>query len=128
MEEIIVKSKKKQEIIDITSKIEEKVKNIKDGIVTIFTPHSTAAIIINENWDPNILIDTLNALDKLIPTGVWLHDKVDNNGAAHIKAAILGPSETIIIKNGKLLLGKWQAIMLADFDGPKERKVFIRTS
>lgn len=128
MEEIIVKSKKKQEIIDITSKIEEKVKNVKDGIVTIFTPHSTAAIIINENWDPNILIDTLNALDKLIPAGVWLHDKVDNNGAAHIKAAILGPSETIIIKNGKLLLGKWQAIMLADFDGPKERKVFIRTS
>lgn len=112
-------------MIDITKQVEEKVKNVKEGIVTIFVPHATAALIINENYDPNVCKDVLNALAKLIPEGIWLHDKIDDNAAAHIKAAILGPSETIIIRNGKLMLGTWQSLMLVEFDGPKERKIFV---
>ena len=81
--------------------------------------------MINENWDPNIMLDIIDSLNSLIPKGKWRHDKVDNNGAAHIKASIIGPSEIIPVKNGELLLGKWQDIMLADFDGPKERKILV---
>lgn len=129
LQEISLSTSKKQEIIDITSKVQDIVKKtgIKDGICVVYTTHATAAILINENWDPNILLDTIEALDKIIPQGRWRHDKVDNNGAAHIKSAIIGPSETIIIKDGELLLGRWQSIMLADFDGPRKRKVLIKT-
>ncbi|MCK4589188.1 MAG: secondary thiamine-phosphate synthase enzyme YjbQ [Nanoarchaeota archaeon] len=91
----------------------------------IYTPHATAALAINENWDPNIGLDLLNALDQLIPQGKWLHDQVDNNGAAHIKSAIIGPSETIPFINKKLQLGRWQNIIFCDFDGPRKRKIII---
>ncbi len=128
LQEISLSTSKKEEIIDITSKVQGIVKKtgIKDGICVVYTTHATAAIIINENWDQNILLDTIDALDKLIPQGKWRHDKVDNNGAAHIKSAIIGPSETIIIKNNELLLGRWQSLMLADFDGPRNRKVLVK--
>ncbi len=128
LQEISLSTSKKEEIIDITSKVQGIVKKtgIKDGICVVYTTHATAAIIINENWDKNILLDIIEALDKLIPQGKWRHDKVDNNGAAHIKSAIIGPSETIIIKNNELLLGRWQSLMLVDFDGPRNRKVLIK--
>lgn len=128
LQEISLSTSKKQEIIDITSKVQDIVKKtgIKEGVCVVYTLHATASIIINENWDKNILLDIIEALDKLIPQGKWRHDKVDNNGAAHIKSAIIGPSETIIIKNGELLLGRWQSLMLADFDGPRNRKVLIK--
>ena len=127
MEKITVSTGKPQQIVDIT----EKVKNIakksgaKEGICLVYTPHATCAVMVNENWDPNIMIDIIDSLSSLVPAGKWRHDKVDNNGAAHIKASIIGPSETIPLKQGSLLLGRWQDIMLADFDGPKEREVFV---
>ena len=126
--EISISTSKKQEIIDITKEIKEIVEksDTKEGICVIYTPHATAAIILNENYDPNIMIDTLDALDNIIPQGKWKHDKIDGNGAAHIKSSIIGPSESIIIKDGKLLLGRWQSLMLADFDGPRQRKVLIK--
>ena len=123
--EINIKSTKKQELIDITSLVKSKI-NIKNGLINIYTAHATAAIIINENADPNICTDILNCLSQLIPEGKWLHDKIDNNAAAHIKASILGPSETIPIKDGKLQLGTWQSIMLAELDGPRTRKVILK--
>jgi len=82
-------------------------------------------VIINENDDMQIGLDLLDALEKLIPEGVWRHDKIDSNGAAHLKAAILGPSETIPIHNGQLVLGTWQAVMLVELDGPRERKIIV---
>lgn len=123
-----ISSGKKQEVIDVTDKVKTIVaeSKIKDGLCVVYVPHATAAVIINENWDPNINLDFLDALDKLIPAGKWLHDNVDGNGAAHIKAAIIGPSETIVVSKGKLLLGQWQNIMVADFDGPKERNVVVK--
>ena len=126
--EISISTSKKQEIIDITKEIKEIVEksDTKEGICVVYTPHATAAIILNENYDPDIMIDTLDALDNIIPQGKWKHDKIDGNGAAHIKSSIIGPSESIIIKDGKLLLGRWQSLMLADFDGPRQRKVLIK--
>ena len=118
---------KKQEILDITPDIKQVLSNldIKEGLCNIYTPHATAAVTVNENDDPNITLDIIDALDKLIPQGIWRHDQIDNNAAAHIKASIMGPSETIPIKNNSLVLGTWQNIFLCEFDGPKDRKVII---
>ncbi len=128
LEEISFSTSKKEEIIDITQEVKDIVKksDIKEGICVVYTQHATASVIINENYDPNIMLDTIEALDNLIPKGKWKHDRIDGTGAAHIKAAIIGPSESIIIKNNELLLGKWQDVMLCDFDGPRERKVLVK--
>jgi secondary thiamine-phosphate synthase enzyme len=122
--EINIQTHKKQEIIDITPEI-EKIINIKEGICTVYVPHATAAIMINESADPNIMADIIDALNSLIPQGKWKHDAIDNNGAAHIKAGIIGPSEQIPVIDGKLGLGQWQGIMLCDFDGPRKRKIIV---
>ncbi len=124
MIELSIKTSKREEIIDITKLVEEKLAG-KSGLATIFTQHSTAAIIINENYDLNLRRDILEALDKLIPQGIWRHDKIDNNAAAHIKATILGPSETVPVKNGKLQLGRWQSLALVELDGPRNRKTVV---
>ncbi len=127
MGEFSVKTGRKQEIVDITEEVKKIVKNskIKEGIALVYTPHATAAIMINENYDPNVCDDILEALNKLIPSGVWKHDRVDGNADAHIKAGIIGPSEAIPIKDSNLLLGTWQSIMLVDFDGPRDRKISV---
>lgn len=89
----------------------------------MFVKHATAAIIINENYDPNICIDFLNAMNKVVPDKAgYLHDRVDGNAGAHIKAAILGPGEVIPIENGNLKLGRWQAVMLVELDGPRSKR------
>jgi secondary thiamine-phosphate synthase enzyme len=128
IKEIAIKTTKNNEVIDITSKVQKIVEEskIKQGFAIIYVKHATCAITINENYDPNICTDLLNSLNKLIPEGVWLHDKIDNNAAAHIKSAIIGPSELIPIKDGKLTLGTWQNIILMDLDGPRQRKVIIK--
>ena len=122
----------KQEVIDITKEVQEEVSrlNVHEGICTIFAPHATAAIIINENNDPNVCKDLLNRLEKLVPLrDNYLHDKVDGNAAAHIKAAILGPSETVPISQGKLQLGTWQSIMFVELDGPRsDRNILVKVA
>ena len=122
-----ISTSKKYELVDISSEIKEALKesSVKEGICQIYVPHSTCGIVINENYDPNICLDFLDALNDIIPEGKWRHDKIDNNAAAHIKASIIGPSETIPIRNGKLEFGTWQSPMLCDFDGPKERRLII---
>lgn len=127
-ERFYLPTSKKQELIDITPKINSIIKKskIKEGICNVFAAHATAAIIINENYDPNICLDLLDALSKLVPGGIWLHDRIDGNADAHIKSAILGPSETVPVKNGKLSLGRWQSIMFAELDGPRsDRQVIV---
>jgi len=126
-EELFISTSKSQEIVDITADVNAIISKskIKKGICNVFAAHATAAIIINENYDPNICTDLLNALNKLVPKGAWLHDRIDGNADAHIKSAILGPSETIPIKNSELQLGRWQALMLADLDGPRKRMVIV---
>src|SRR3989338_3233619 len=109
-EEFFISTKKKQELIDITGNVNSIIKKskVKSGLCNVFAAHATAAIVINENYDPNICTDLLSALNKLVPSGIWLHDRIDGNADAHIKAAILGPQETMPVKNNKLELGRWQ--------------------
>jgi len=128
MKTINIETNKHQECVDITNKITTIVKEskIKDGICFLYTPHATGGITINENYDPNINDDFIELISKLIPEGIWRHDKIDNNGASHIKSSIIGPSEAIPIENNKLKLGTWQNIMFTEFDGPRNnRTIYI---
>ncbi len=128
MQEINITTSKKQEIIDITNKVEAIISKskVKEGICFIYVPHATAAIIINENADPNIQIDIINTINKIIPEhDNYLHDRIDNNAAAHIKSSIIGVSKTIPIHNGRLQLGRWQAIMFVELDGPRHNRRVI---
>ena len=125
--EIRIRTTTKRQMIDLTARVAEIVAraDVDEGLCSVYTPHATAAIVINENDDPNVCVDVLDALDRLIPAGIWRHDKVYGNAASHIQAAILGPGETIPVRAGKLLLGTWQAVMLVELDGPRERRVVV---
>jgi secondary thiamine-phosphate synthase enzyme len=125
--EFTVQSQRKYQMLDVTAKVATIVAeaSIEEGTCTVYVPHATAAVVINENDDPNLCDDLLDALAKLVPEGIWRHDRIDDNGAAHIKAAILGPGETVPVRGGRLLLGTWQAIMIAELDGPRRRRVIV---
>jgi secondary thiamine-phosphate synthase enzyme len=125
--EFRVRSRRKHEMLDITREVADIVRDSKatEAICSVYVTHATAAIVINENDDPNVCEDVLDALAKLIPAGVWRHDRVDGNADAHIKSAILGPGETVPVRDGKLVLGTWQAIMLVELDGPRDRRVIV---
>jgi secondary thiamine-phosphate synthase enzyme len=127
MKELRIRTSQQREMIDLTSRLAEIVAGARldEGLCSVYTPHATAAIVINENDDPNVCVDVLDALDRLIPAGVWRHDRVDNNAAAHIQASILGPGETIPVRDGRLCLGRWQAVMLVELDGPRDRRVLV---
>jgi secondary thiamine-phosphate synthase enzyme len=125
--EFHLRSHRKHEMIDVTRQVADIVRAARaaEAICSVYVTHATAAIVINENDDPNVCADVLDALDKLIPAGGWRHDRVDGNAAAHIQAAILGPGETIPVRDGALVLGRWQAIMLVELDGPRDRRVVV---
>lgn len=126
--EIIIKTEKREQIIDITEKVKEALKkSLERGkAALIYVPHATCSIIINENCDKNVCEDILAALRQQFPKGVWQHDNIDSNGDAHIKATIIGSSKLIPLENNELMLGNWQSIALAEFDGPRERKVIVK--
>ncbi len=126
--EFIVKTEKREEIVNITEKVKAAIKDSfeKGKACLIYVPHATCAIIINNFADKTIGEDVLRALRDLFPKGIWSHDQVDDNGDAHIKASLLGPSKLVPLENNELKLGQWQEIALADFDGPRERKVIVR--
>ena len=127
MPEFKIHTSKTQEMIDITSQVAETVRQsgIVQGLCMVYVPHATASVVINENADPNVCEDILEAMGRMVPEGSWRHDRVDSNAAAHIKATILGPSETLPVRTGSLQLGTWQSVMLVEFDGPRERTVII---
>lgn len=125
--EISVVSKRKTEFIDISKTAQEIVKKegIDDGICVLFVPHTTAAITVNENADPDVIRDINYKLNKIVPfDDGYLHK--EGNSDAHIKASLVGNSITLMIHDGKIILGTWQGIYFCEFDGPRERKVFIK--
>lgn len=125
--EYTVKTKRAQEFVDITGFVNEAVakSEVKNGIAVVFVPHTTAGITINENADPDVVKDILSGLNKAFPErNGYLH--VEGNSHAHIKASLTGSSCNIIIENGRLKLGTWQGIYLCEFDGPRNRKVYIK--
>ena len=127
MTELRIRTRAKREMVDLTSRVADIVARagVAEGLCSVYVPHATAAIVINENDDPNVCVDVLEALDRLIPAGGWRHDRVDGNAASHIQATILGPGETIPVREGRLMLGTWQAVMLVELDGPRERRVLV---
>ena len=122
-----IQTTKSQQFIDITNKVAEEVKNsdVKDGIAVIYVPHTTAGVTINENADPDVVRDMIATLDKTYPVhGEYLH--FEGNSHAHIKASLMGSSCTVIIQDGKLLLGTWQGIYFCEFDGPRSREFYVK--
>ncbi|HOA43956.1 MAG TPA: secondary thiamine-phosphate synthase enzyme YjbQ, partial [Deltaproteobacteria bacterium] len=118
----------REELVDITDRVRAVVAEHGRGseICALYAQGATAAIMIQENWDPDIRTDVVNCLKTLVPRGTWLHDEEDGNGDAHIKAGIIGPSEVIPVENGRLLLSTWQNIFFCEFDGPRQsRKVVV---
>lgn len=127
MKEISVQTNSRFEMIDITAAVQKAVseEKIESGICLIYTPHTTAAVTINENADPDVPRDILVALDKAIPLNAnYRH--MEGNSAAHVKSSLVGASELVIIENGRLVLGTWQSIFFCEFDGPRTRKVMIK--
>ena len=126
MKELRISSHQRNQMIDITMDIKQLVKKekINDGFIIIYVPHTTAGIIINEGADESVQQDIMQTLQKLIP----IHNKykhVEGNSDAHIKASLLGSSVTILINNGKMVLGTWQHIFFYEGDGPRNRMVYI---
>ena len=127
--EYTIKTTSREEIVDITEKVRAAVDKASDEdskACLVCVPHTTCAIIINEISDERVGKDLLNFLGTLAPKGGWLHDSDEGNGDAHVKSIILGESKLIPIEQGKLCLGTWQAVGLAEFDGPRERKVIVQ--
>ena len=126
---IDLRTNRKEELVDITARVEQAVhrSGVRDGLVSVYAQGATAAIMIQENWDASVPTDVVNFLHKLIPPGVWLHDDQDNNGDAHIKAGLVGPSETIPIIEGRLGLSTWQGIFFCEFDGPRQNRRVVCT-
>ena len=126
---ITIRTDAREQLVDITRDVSAIVsqQGKKHRLCFLYTVGATAAIMVQENWDPNIQIDVLACLKTLVPQGRWIHDTIDGNGDAHIKAGIIGPSEAIPIEDGKLLLGTWQNIFFCEFDGPRDDRRIIVT-
>lgn len=127
LEKIKVDTQKRCQLVDITNQIEKVIgkQKIKEGILHIFCPHTTAAVTVNENYDPSVQTDISETLSKLIPHHAG-YAHTEGNADAHIKAALMGSSRILFIQNSKIAFGSWQGIYLCEFDGPRTREVWIK--
>lgn len=122
-----IRTSKQTEFINITNEVNEIVRKsgIKSGVCIIFIPHTTASVTINENADPSVVKDILMELNKIVPfEDSYKH--LEGNSPAHIKASLIGSSETILIESGRLMLGTWQGIFFCEFDGPRVRDIYVK--
>lgn len=126
---ITISTDKRETLVDITKQVKQVVANsgISEGLVSVYAQGATAAIMIQENWDDSVQSDVVNFLRGIIPKGVWLHDAQDGNGDSHLKAGLVGPSETIPVIEGKPGLSTWQNIFLCEFDGPRSERRIVCT-
>ena len=125
--ELKVRTPSREILVNITSEISQVVKksSVREGVCRIFVPHTTAGITINENADPAVMKDIINYLGKLIPKSAEFSHR-EGNSDAHIKSSLTGPSLEILIHNGRLALGTWQGIMFAEYDGPRNRRLYVQ--
>jgi secondary thiamine-phosphate synthase enzyme len=124
-----VKTKSREELVDITDKVRQFVRSsqVKDGVCVVYVPHTTAAVTVNENADPSVRHDILMTLGKIVPDSLpYSHS--EGNSPAHVKASLLGSSVNIIVEGGELILGTWQGLFFCEFDGPRTRKVLVKIS
>ena len=122
-----VRSSQRTDFIDITRSVREAVETsrITEGVCIVFVPHTTAAVTINENADPDVVQDMATALNKIVPfEDRYRH--LEGNSSGHIKSSLVGCSETVLVESGKLALGTWQGIFFCEFDGPRSRKVYVK--
>jgi secondary thiamine-phosphate synthase enzyme len=126
---ITVRTDKRNGLYDITPEVVSLIKEsrVKNGIALVYVRGSTAAIMIQENWDQSVQNDVVTLMGRMVPSGIWEHDRQDNNGDAHLKAGLIGPSETIPIIDSTPGLSTWQNIFLCEFDGPRERREVVVT-
>ena len=124
---ISVSSSKKVQLIDITHDVEKIVSSsgASSGVCYVYTPHTTAAITINENADPDVVTDIITSLDRLFPWNDHYRHR-EGNSAAHVKASLIGPQVVVPVRDGRLQLGTWQAVFFCEFDGPRRRHVLIQ--
>lgn len=124
---IKIKTNTRIQMVDITHAVQEEVSRsgAQDGICTVYVPHTTAGITINEGADPSVCSDILNMLNKLVPSGAG-YRHMEGNADSHIKASIMGSSANVIIENGRLVLGTWQKVFFCEFDGPRSRRIYIK--
>ncbi len=127
LKKIDINTARHTQMIDITEPVQKAVEEsgIVSGVCTVFVPHTTAAVTINENADPDVITDFIGEIDKIVPwEDGYLH--LEGNSAAHLKASIIGASEQMIIENGRLVLGIGQGVYFCEFDGPRRRNVYIK--
>jgi secondary thiamine-phosphate synthase enzyme len=127
MRELIVETNAKQEVVDITADVRESVARsaVRRGMCFVYCPHTTAGVTVNESADPAVSSDLLAAFDRLVPNeGPWRH--LEGNAPAHVKASLIGSSVTVGVIDGDLALGTWQGVFLAEFDGPRKRKLWVQ--
>ena len=127
LREFSLKTGARHEMIDITAIVQQALKEekIESGIALIYTPHTTAAITINENADPDVPVDILAALNRAVPPAAG-YRHAEGNSAAHVKSSLVGASEMVIVENGRLVLGTWQSIFFCEFDGPRTRRFIVK--
>jgi len=126
MKTLALKTGSRTKFVDITSEIQDAIRKNKwtSGLLCVYAPHTTAAITINENADPSVPRDILEHLGKLVPLHAGYRHS-EGNSDAHIKASLVGPSVTVIVEEGKMVLGTWQGVFFCEFDGPRNRQVFL---
>jgi len=130
MEELPVSTKQHSQMLDITRQVQHQVSatGVTTGQAIVYVPHTTAGVTINENADPDVVHDMLAQLDHMVPWRQPFYQHGEGNSAAHVKASMMGPSLTVLIEKGKLVLGTWQGIWFCEFDGPRQRRAYVRVT
>ena len=123
-----VKTTQRSQIVDVTDLVRRRVRDsaMRDGLAILYVPHTTAAVTVNENYDPDVKHDLLRKLDELIPKQEPYYRHDEGNSDSHLKAALVGTSATLIVERGELVLGRWQGIYFCEFDGPRSRELMIK--
>ncbi len=126
MKVLELQTSRKEEFVNITRRVQEAVAElgVRDGVCTIYVPHTTAGVTINEGADPDVVRDILMALERIVPED-WPYRHMEGNSTAHIKASMMGSSAQVLVQNGRLQLGTWQAIFFCEFDGPRHRRFWL---
>jgi secondary thiamine-phosphate synthase enzyme len=123
-----VKSRQREELVEFTDVVRQKLQEsgVRDGIVLLYTQHTTAGLTINENADPDVKHDMLKKLEALVPRQENYYRHAEGNSDSHVKASLFGQSVTVLLERGRLLLGQWQGVYLCEFDGPRPRSVLVK--
>jgi secondary thiamine-phosphate synthase enzyme len=128
LERLALHTTERSQLIDITDRVQELVQRsgVRDGLAVVYVPHTTAGVTINENADPDVRHDLLRKLETLVPQREAYYRHNEGNSDSHVKCSLVGPSITVLIENGRLILGQWQGIYFCEFDGPRSREAYVK--